>query len=234
MITQPSVETLWAPLELMPNELKCAIMKSLDSFKGLHSLCVASKPYYLIARQQNLFTKTTIRELESRDIHILPRDVVVPKSCTYMYITARISGRASDSCDQSQLAAALKDYYFQSRDEIPLIRVWECYALLSLIDVVRWEFHLDHSPGKLARDVDVPLERVANIEDTYEGRILRPSDPGSEDILSEGNAAPWFVHIIKDEAVEVVANGTTHLHVFDCIDTTDDSLLLNACDTYLD
>lgn len=226
--TEPSFENVKASLELLPIELKHMIIKSLR-FTSLYSLCIASKPYRVIAHQGNLFTRSTMMELESRIVKILPRDVIIPKSCTRIDITARINGCPSPSCTSNKLAAALHGYFIQSREKIPRLRIWECFTLLSeLIDVVQWTLYLNSPPEKLAMDVHDPMERIVFEKDTHAGRTLDPSNDRDAHELSKGDSERWSVRIEKEKDCEVVKR-ISHLHDFCRIDTSAVPALANYC-----
>ena len=204
------------------------IINILCSFRDLRSLCITSKPYYLLAQRQNLFTKKTIEELKSRNVNILPRDVIVPKSCTHLDITARIIGSATTFCSENQLAAALKAFYIESWKVMPQLRVWQCYTLLELIDVVQWDLYLDVPPEKLAIEVDDPMEIITDERDTHVGRVLDSSDPWDAHELSKGDSERWLVRICKNEDWEIQGH-ISHLHSFEKIDTSAVSPLHNGC-----
>ncbi|KAG7001939.1 hypothetical protein G7Y79_00030g064720 [Physcia stellaris] len=161
----PSIPKPRPLLDLLPAELKAVVLKSLDSFNDLYALTQASVAYYIVAQRYNIFTTTVLKDLDSRNISILPRDVSLPSAITELMFKMRVKGRPSAACDSDTLNWAFDRYYRQTRNGCTEIRLRsdECLALMSLIYVTIWEFNLLAHPGNLAHDVPQPRERIEHV-----------------------------------------------------------------------
>ena len=186
----PSIPKPPPLLDLLPAELKAAVLKSLDSFNDLYALTQASVAYYIVAQRYNLFTTTVLKDLDSRYISILPRDVSLPSAITELMFKMRVKGRPSAACDSDTLNWAFDKYYRQTRNGCTEIRLRsdECLALMSLIYVTIWKFKLLAHPGNLAHDVPQPRERIEHV--MWIERDTDEEDTDEEDSIRKEFAAP--------------------------------------------
>ena len=140
----PSIPEPRPLLDLLPAELKAVVLRSLDSFNDLYALTQASVAYYIVAQRNNIFTTTVLKDLDWRNISILPQDVSLPSAVTEIMFKIRVRGLPSAACDSDTLNWAFDKYYRQTRKGCTEIRLRsdECLALMSVVYVTEWEFKL--------------------------------------------------------------------------------------------
>lgn len=200
-------------LNLLPVELKSNILMSIHSFPDLLALTTASKPYHMVAQRENSFTNTALQELESRGVSILPRDIITPRSLNYSSLIARVPGTSKKNCRKRDIGKALKAYLTQYQvGGAVRLSVRQCHALLSLLDVVTWDYSFNTEPGELAKKAIDPRESISLLTEQ----------------ANTGGLGGWFVRIHKVGKYRV-AGESGHLHSFDGIDGDPNHLVVGVC-----